>query len=113
MRRKEKKAGIRGAPKNNAYTPLDFNGLHVLSPQFQALKQTLQAHKYKGESILQRRNLVQNQKRQNYQNEYDRIRNFRSTLDHSFPNHVVAKLLAREKELEDLGVKAVGKIPDY
>ena len=77
---------------------------------FKQVKDILDAHKTRVESIWLRRKWIEAQKRQNYENGYHRIR---AHLDsHSILPHAVdrAHLNKRQKELIDLGARATGRV---
>ena len=77
---------------------------------FKQVKDILDAHKTRVESIWLRRKWLEAQKRQNYQSEYERIRAHLDT--HSILPHTVdrAHLEKRKKQLIDLGVKATSGV---
>ncbi len=77
---------------------------------FKQVKDILDAHKTRTESVYLRRKWIEAQKRQSYQSEYERIRAHLDT--HSVLPHAVdrAHLRNRQKQLIDLGAKATGGI---
>ena len=77
---------------------------------YKQLKENLEAHKAKRDSILYRNQLIEHQKRQNYINEYDRIRGFRENLKGRFPIGTAQKLMDRESELQYLAHESLSKI---
>jgi len=68
---------------------------------YRRLKQRLDAQKAKAESILLRKDWLDQQKRTNYQSEYDRIRGI---LSQSFLPTGAKRLEEREAELKKLGI---------
>ncbi len=75
---------------------------------FKHLKQQLEARETKISSINLRKQWLQRQNANNYQQEYDRIRN---TMSHSVvPNTTVDMMKQRMKRLEELGAQAVDGI---
>ena len=73
---------------------------------FKRRKYILEAHKTKESLITWRNNIIANQKRHNYNNEYERLVGI---LSNKAITHVgtSAQLEARVKHLESLGAKAV------
>jgi hypothetical protein len=79
----------------NYYSSDSVYGIRNNLRYYKQLKQLLDAHKTKQENILFRKKVIDNQKRLNYQLEYDRIRNF------LYNNHIVPttrETLERRKE---------------
>jgi len=75
---------------------------------FKHMKDQLDARDTKIRSINLRKEWLQRQTANNYQLEYDRIRN---TMSHSVvPNTTVDMMKQRMKKLEDLGAQAVDGI---
>ncbi len=75
---------------------------------YKHLKQQLDARETKLSSINIRNAWIQRQNANNYQQEYDRIRN---TMSHSVvPNTTVDMMKQRMKRLEELGAQAVDGI---
>ncbi len=75
---------------------------------YKHLKQQLEARETKISSINLRKEWLQRQNANNYQQEYDRIRN---TMSHSVvPNTTVDMMKQRMKRLEELGAQAVDGI---
>ena len=75
---------------------------------YQRVKKILDAYKTRHASLEFRRDAINGQNKLNYQIEYDRIRN---ELKHSIlPHKTREELIKREKDLLDLGVKAVDGI---
>ena len=75
---------------------------------YKHLKQQLEARETKISSINLRRQWLQRQTANNYQQEYDRIKN---TMSHSVvPNTTVDMMRQRMKRLEELGAQAVDGI---
>ncbi len=75
---------------------------------YKHLKQQLEARETKLSSINIRNAWLQRQNANNYQQEYDRIRN---TMSHSVvPNTTVDMMRQRMKRLEELGAQAVDGI---
>ncbi len=75
---------------------------------YKHLKQQLEARETKISSINLRKQWLQRQNANNYQQEYDRIRN---TMSHSVvPNTTVDMMKQRMKRLEELGAQAVDGI---
>lgn len=81
------------------------------SHYYKNLKQRLDAHNDKVSSINLRNKWLKTQKKANYQNEYDRIRNqLENTIFTSASSmHSMQK---RKKELEHLGAKMIDTIFD-
>ena len=73
------------------------NRLH----QYKQLRQKLDAHNTKAESIQLRKKWLEAQKRANYQQEYDRIRGL---LSQSILSPGTKRLEEREAELKTLGI---------
>ncbi len=75
---------------------------------YKHLKQQLEARETKISSINLRKQWLQRQNANNYQQEYDRIRN---TMSHSVvPNATVDMMRQRMKRLEELGAQVVDGI---
>ena len=68
---------------------------------YKQLRQKLDAHSAKAESIQLRKKWLEAQKRANYQQEYDRIRGL---LSQSILPPGTKRLEEREAELKDLGI---------
>ena len=69
------------------------------------VKKTMEAHETKAKSILFRKNLLDAQKKINYQNEYERLR---GTLAHTVvPIQTRETLTKRIDQLAKLGAKAL------
>ena len=69
------------------------------------VKKTMEAHETKAKSILFRKNLLDAQKKINYQNEYERLR---GTLAHTvIPIQTRETLTKRKNQLAKLGAKAL------
>ena len=72
---------------------------------FKREKKLMQAHETKAKSILFRKNIIDVQKRANYQNEYERLR---GTLAHTVvPIQTQEVLTKRIEDLVKLGAKAL------
>ena len=75
---------------------------------YQHMKHQLEARETKISSINLRKQWLQKQTTNNYQLEYDRIRN---TMSHStVPNTTIDTMKRRMKRLEELGAQAVDGI---
>ena len=77
---------------------------------YKQLQKLLDAYKTRQASIEFRRNVIQKQKKNNYQLEYDRIRN--QLGSHLVPHTTKQMIKDRMKELEKLGASAINKIID-
>ena len=77
------------------------NRLHYYKHQRNIIK----AHETKAALNHLRREWLEKQKKQNYQNEYDRIRGILSSGH--LPGQTTNTLKKREKELEELGAQAL------
>jgi len=77
---------------------------------YKQLQKQIDAHRTKAASAHLRKQWLERQKVNNYQNEYDRIRGIiaQSVVKHG-PN-TVEQLQERAKKLEDLGAKAIDEI---
>jgi hypothetical protein len=84
-------------------SPNDLFGLSSRIAYFKNLKDQLEAHQTKTKSVLFRRKLLENQKKQNYSNELHRIRGYLSQTDTRLPIGTVERLKEREKALKKLG----------
>jgi len=84
-------------------SPNDLFGLSSRIAYFKNLKDQLEAHQTKTKSVLFRRKLLENQKKQNYANELHRIRGYLSQTDTRLPIGTVERLKEREKALQKLG----------
>lgn len=74
------------------------------------VKDFLDAYKTRAASVEFRKNVLDYQRKQNYQLEYDRIR---SEMGKSvLPHETALRLKKREKELQKLGAKAINTISD-
>ena len=83
--------------------PHDLFGLSSRISYFKNLKDQLEAHQSKSESIMFRRKLLEKQKKQNYANELHRIRGELSQNDTRLPIGTRERLREPEKELYKLG----------
>ena len=77
---------------------------------YEQLQKFLDAYKTKQASLQFRHDALRNQKKHNYQLEYDRIRSILG--NNIIPNTTKTMIKQRMKDLEDLGAKAVNKIRD-
>ncbi len=78
--------------------------------EFKQVNDILDAHKTRVESIWLRRKWIEAQKRQNYENEYHRIRSYldsKTVLPHTVDREQLRK---RRDELIKLGVKATSGV---
>ena len=89
-------------------SPNDLFGLSSRINYFKNLKDQLEAHQSKSKSIMFRRKLSENQKKQNYANELHRLRGVLSQNDTRLPIGTIERLRERQKELYKLG----GQIAD-
>ena len=75
---------------------------------FRNLQRQLDAHATKAASIQLRKNMMEKQKKMNYQNEYDRIR---GEIEHNTVRGLSTTTLKnRQKVLESLGAQAINGI---
>ena len=89
-------------------SPNDLFGLSSRISYFKNLKDQLEAHQSKSKSIMFRRKLLENQKKQNYSNELHRIKGALFQNDTRLPIGTIERLRERQKELYKLG----GQIAD-
>ena len=78
---------------------------------YERLQQVLDAYNSRQASTEFRRKALLNQKKQNYQLEYDRIRGYIGN-GHLIPSTTIAQLRKREAQLLALGAQAVNTIQD-
>ena len=88
--------------------PHDLFGLSSRISYFKNLKDQLEAHQSRTKSIMFRRKLLEDQKKQNYANELHRTRGVLSQNDTRLPIGTRERLKERQKELYKLG----GQIAD-
>jgi hypothetical protein len=74
---------------------------------FKHLKDTLEAHKLKEQSIVMRNQIKERQNRLNYTNELERIRGVLSQTNPQLRDESIELLKKRKTALENLGAKAV------
>ena len=74
------------------------------------MKKMLEAHQTKAAMTAFRVKTIQDQNRLNYQNEYDRIRGLVNNNLSGLGGQTIERLRERQRELGDLGAKAVDKI---
>ena len=89
-------------------SPNNLFGLSSRINYFKNLKDQLEAHQTRTKSIMFRRKLLENQKKQNYANELHRIRGVLSQNETRLPIGTRERLKERQKELYKLG----GQIAD-
>jgi hypothetical protein len=92
----------------NYYSSDSIYGIRNNLAYYKQLRDLLDAHKTKAASIEFRKKVLDNQKKNNYQMEYDRIRNFLySTNVTPQTKEIIDR---RKKELESLGARAINFI---
>jgi len=92
----------------NYYSSDSVHGIKHNLTYYKMLKDLLEAHKTQKENILFRKRVLDSQKRNNYQIEYDRIRNY--LHDHNIMPQTRQNLEDRKHELKLLGAKAINSI---
>ena len=97
------------AVKNKYKHTLYDNAIKARLHYFKRVKDELEAHRSKAENILLRKQMLDNQNKNNYQLEYDRIRS--KLVDNSIIPATTRQYLTRRKlELERLGAQAIDSI---
>jgi len=100
---------LRQAPRITATEPkkrkiqklMERHGLHYAKN----LKDTMEAHNTKTASIAFRKQLLDNQKKLNYQSEFEKVRGILAQSNQPF--QTVQRLQARKAHLKELGAKAI------
>ena len=87
--------------KHKMYKLIERHGMHYAKN----LKDTMEAHNTKVASIAFRKKLLDDQKKFNYQNEYEKVRGI--LAQSNLPFQTVQRLQQRKAHLKELGAQAI------
>ena len=90
-----------GPKKHKMQQLIERHGLHYAKN----LKDTMEAHNTKTASITFRKMLLDNQKKHNYQSEFEKVRSILAQSNQ--PYQTVQRLQARKAQSKALGAKAI------
>ena len=90
-----------GPKKHKMQELMERHGLHYAKN----LKDTMEAHNTKTASITFRKKLLDDQKKHNYQSEFEKVRGI--LAQSNLPFQTVQRLQQRKAHLKELGAKAI------